>query len=414
MRWVGCPLCDVDGTLLHPPSCSDDEDDDNVADLLNRREGHCAAVLTHSAASDGIDETSLLSWVVVCGGYSKGSVSAVPLVAPTALLPVLQWRELPEVEVFECDGASLTTLDATASLALLPGEAACEHHSLLPLPSSRTAAVAYLFGGFDSEMNLRNALFTVTLYGHSEKHGDKETWTPTAVRVAEMCCTGDVPTPRARHGAGGCDGRLFIFGGETATEEQTSDLYVCDVCTGVWRAVAASAPARPAPRLLSLSLVFVSPTTFVLYGGCHFVDGAVQSFADAWRFDIDVEAWTQVVEACGGGSLHTLPRSNGHAGGAVVLPAAASASSRFACAVFVGGKDVAEGDDRVKMIRVSSRDAAWEAEVCVRPALPTLDTGSCPHWRYTPAVVTTEKGLLLLAGQCRHAQVPSSFLLSFD
>ncbi|KPA85310.1 hypothetical protein ABB37_01644 [Leptomonas pyrrhocoris] len=389
MQWVECPLLDDDGSALHPPSCSDDEDEDHVVDRLNRREGHCATVLTSSA--DGGVQSSLSSWIVVCGGYTKGVVSAVPLVAPASLLPALQWRELPIVDVFERDGASLTTVEIALCVA------GAQHDTAMG-----NASTAYLFGGFDGDMNLCNALYAVTLCGEGDETG---IWTPTTIGVREVTTTGDVPTPRARHGAGGRDGRLFLFGGETATQEQTNDLYVCDVRTGVWRALTASSVC-PAPRLLSLSLVFTSPTTFVVYGGAHFVEGAVQSFADVWKCDIDTEAWTPVAVVAGE-ERDLLPHSNGHAGGAVVLPSA----PRRTCAVFVGGKNVAEGDDRVRMIGFSPHDGS--GEVRVRAALPAVDTGSFPHWRYTPAVVATPKGLLLLAGQCRHAQVPSSFLLTF-
>ncbi|KPI89446.1 hypothetical protein ABL78_1410 [Leptomonas seymouri] len=398
MQWVECPLLDGDGSALHPPSCSDDEDEENAVDLLNRREGHCATVILASPADDEAHSAS--SWIVVCGGYTRGIVSAVPLVAPASLLPALMWKELPTVDEFECDGASLTSMNV----------AACVAGSRSNLVSS--ALVAYLFGGFDRDMSLRNTLYAVTL---GSEEGEGGGWVPTSVNVEEVKTTGDVPTARARHSAGVSDSRLFIFGGETATQEQTSDLYVCDVRTGVWRSLSAS-PACPAPRLLSSSLVLLSPTTFVLYGGSHFVEGAVQSFADAWRLDIDTETWTQITAVMATDERRDLlPRSNGHAGGAVVLPPPTTKSEpthRCTCAVFVGGKNISEGDDRVKMIRLSPRDGT--ADVCVRAALPAVGTGSFPHWRYTPAVVPTQKGLLLLAGQCRHAQVPSSFLLTFE
>lgn len=402
MRWVECPLLDDGGATLHPPSCSDDEDEDTVVDLLNRREGHCAAVLCEADTTD-----AGASWVVVCGGYTKGIVAAAPLVAPVALLPALQWRELPVVAEFECDGASLTTVDAEETSGVPSAPTVCH---------SGAASVAYLFGGFDSEVELRNTLYAVTLTG--EKSGGNEpSRIPSLVSVTALATTGTVPLPRARHGAGGSRGRLYIFGGETATQEQTSELYVCDVRSGVWRLVETAASC-PAPRLLSLSLVFVTPTTFVFYGGSHFVQGAVQSFRDAWSFDVDSEVWTQVAADAEDSGL---PRSNGHVGGAVLLPRTATetgcssgsnAPLPFPCAVFVGGKNISEGDDRMKLIRFCPATRAFE--IRVEDALPAVNTASVPHWRYTPALVATEKGLLLLAGQCRHAQVPSSFLLRFE
>ncbi|GET90083.1 hypothetical protein, conserved [Leishmania tarentolae] len=412
MRWAECPLLDTAGVVLHPPSNSEDDDDDDPIDFLNRREGHCAAVVYPLTPIDVVTESPRESWVLVCGGYSNGSVSATPLVTRTALLPALQWMRLPPVDALECDGATLTTVVSAAG-----AEAMLTTSTAAPISSytcTTAAPAAYLFGGLGADMNRRNTLYAVTL------HVDADTL-PVMVQVSEVHCTGTLPEARVRHGAGGHAGRLYIFGGETDTQEQSSDLYVCDVEVGLWRVLASpSSRPSPAPRLLSLSLLFVAPTTFVLYGGAHFVDGDIRSFADVWRFDLATEAWTVVVSpqpedgAPEEGEWRpdvpqrVLPPSNGHAGGVFALRL--SDSITYMCAAFLGGKNISEGNDAVKLICFHLQANTMEAHT--RCATPAVVNGKLPHWRYTPAVVSTEKGLLLLAGQCRHPQTPSAFLLT--
>ncbi|KAG5500488.1 hypothetical protein JKF63_03582 [Porcisia hertigi] len=407
MRWVECPLLDAAGVVLHPPPSSDD--DEEPIDLLSRREGHCSAVV-YPATSMDVSSSSLHSardsWVLVCGGYSNGTVSATPLVARTALLPALQWVRLPPVDALECDGATLTTI-----VSLLGDKVMSATANILPASScvySAAATVAYLFGGLDANMNRRNTLYAVSL------HVDRDV-TPVMVQVTEVPCTGTIPQARVRHSAGGYGGNLYIFGGETDTQEQSSDLYVCNVQAGVWRLlVSPSSLPSPSPRLLSGGLLFVAPTRFVLYGGSHFVNGEVRSFADAWSFDLTTAAWSAVVpqqtEGCtpGKDEQHVLPPSNGHAGGVVILRP--SGYETCVCAAFLGGKNIAEGDDAVKL--VCFHVEANRMEACTRFAAPAAASGDSPHWRYTPAVVNTEKGLLLLAGQCRHPQIPSAWLLT--
>ncbi|CAM39706.1 conserved hypothetical protein [Leishmania braziliensis MHOM/BR/75/M2904] len=412
MQWVECPLLDAAGVVLHPPSGSDDDDDgDDPIDLLNRREGHCSAVVYPVTSIDVPAASSRESWVLVCGGYSNGSVSATPLVARTTLLPALQWVRLPPVDALECDGATLTTVGSAVGVEAMPTTASAS--SALSGVCTTAAPAAYLFGGLDADMNRRNTLYAVTL------HIDADA-TPVMVQVAEVQCTGTPPEARVRHGAGGHAGCLYIFGGETDTQEQSSDLYVCDVQAGVWRVLASPSPLlSPAPRLLSLSLLFMTPTMFVLYGGAHFVNGDLRSFADVWSFDLATETWSVVVPPEADDSTpgsewradapqRVLPPSNGHAG--CVFALRPSGSATYVCAAFLGGKNTSEGDDAVKL--VCFRPQTKTIEVCARSATPVAVSRKLPHWRYTPAVVSTEKGLLLLAGQCRHPQTPSAFLLT--
>ncbi|KAG5474736.1 hypothetical protein LSCM4_03912 [Leishmania orientalis] len=410
MRWMECPLLDGAGAVLHPPSGSDDDDD--PIDLLNRREGHCSAVVYPAGSVDMPAASPRESWVLVCGGYTNGSVSPIPLVARTTLLPALQWVQLPPVDALECDGATLTTVVSAVDAESTLGTTAAASASARVCTTA--APVAYLFGGLDAETNRRNTLYAVSL------HVDADV-TPVMVQVTEVQCTGTLPEARVRHGAGGHAGRLYIFGGETDTQEQSSDLYVCDVQAGVWRLLA-SPWSRPSPasRLLSLSLLFVAPAKFVLYGGSHFVNGDVHSFADVWSFDLTTEAWSVVVPPRAGDGppqegewradapQRVLPPSNGHAGGVITLRPLGSAT--YMCAAFLGGKNVSEGDDTVKLVCFHPQAKAME--VHARSATPAMGSGKLPHWRYTPAVVNTEKGLLLLAGQCRHPQTPSAFLLT--
>lgn len=373
------------------------------AELLGQREGHCAAVLVVTQAGEDGGSTTDHRYVLVFGGYGDGPLSTgEPILSPVDRLPQLNWRALPYQKPLECDGASLTATD--------------------------DAHEALLFGGLDLELERRNTLFAVRLSSTSESvlHPPQDD-VPRLILTA-LSVAGDVPSPRCRHGAGFSQGVLYIFGGETDTEEQSNDLYTFTKETCVWRRVGGTgctASSVPSPRLLSLSLVFVAPSVMIMYGGSRFVDGHMESLDDVWVFNPATEQWR--LESSG-----WWPRCNGHRGGRL--------SSK---AFFVGGKDSSTGDDRVRGVCYSADTGGLEfaletpgdaapdgpgggghAEEGAPPAAPGEEEEgeeeemainsrvAHPHWRYTPAMVEVPSGLLLLGGQCRHPQQPAAYLLA--
>lgn len=352
-------------------------------DLLGEREGHCAAVLplvtsTTDTSNDNSQHISSsdAAHLLVVGGFCEGELSGYPIVAPMTTLPRLRWQRLPYHSDLECDGASLTTV-------------------------TQPTQAAYLFGGLDTDMDRRNSLYALTLRkpdasSPPEKATDTVSLDGLELEVRLVPTTGALPAPRSRHGAAACEARLFIFGGETDAAEQTNDLYVLDTTTNVWREIqhgGAGAHCAPPPRLLCLSLVFVSADRFVLYGGAHFVAGEIESLRDVWEFSTHSETWCAV-------AADAFPRCNGHVG--ACFPGTSSA-------VFIGGKDAAQGCDELKVVDYDPSTAHCECRLFdVKPAVVS---GDQPHWRYTPAVVAVAGGLLLLAGQCRHPQTPSAWFL---
>lgn len=399
MQWLQCPLVDADHAPM-PEVAACDVKGDGVAeaepssfDLLSAREGHCAALLQLPLSTDVRHENASRikdcvmereAWVLVCGGYSNGELTGVPMIAATSTLPALHWRPLPYHPILECDGASLTTVMS---------------HTMPPFSSSFAGLTAYMFGGLDAELERRSDLYAISLEAGADPAG-----VPTAVRVETIHATGEPPTARCRHGAGASNGCLYIFGGETEEAEQTNDFFVCCIATGVWRRLASPllSASFPSPRLLCLSLVFVAADRVVLYGGAHFVGGVVQSFGDVWWFDVVREQWHRIETPPG------WPGSNGHIGAAVRRMDGDGKPTTTA--VFVGGKDTFEGCNALRLVNYDETSHHFELSMTTPTAGPS---GQGPHWRYMPAAVMTSMGLLLLAGQCRHPQRPSSFLLSF-
>lgn len=325
-------------------------------DLLGESEGHCATTLT--AVDGGVDADT---YVVVLGGYHDGELRGNPLVTSATALPILSWTELAYHEHAECDGATLT--------AVRPSE-------------------ALLFGGLDADMDRRNRTFSVQLTVSSEGQ--------LAMQCVELTgVTGSVPSPRSRHGAGFSEGQLFIMGGETDAEEQCSDVYCLQVDNLVWRRIIFPAGSpTPAPRLMSVPLVSLQPHAFVVYGGCYYNARAeVVSLSDAWVCEPDAPRWRAI--ACGADSL---PECNGHAGGRL----------NATTAVFLGGKDISTGDDRVKIVTYDGASGTYQSAM----ACPVVEAGvDGPHWRYAAVAVETPNSLMLIGGQCRHPQRPSVFLL---
>lgn len=325
---------------------------------LGHREGHCAVCLP----VPGTEET----WVLCVGGYCDGGRDGSVIASDIALLPALRWSTIAHnTEWFECDGASLTRAGDTPA--------------------------AYLFAGLDAEMELCRRLIRMTL-----RRGED---TPV-LGAEELQTTGDVPSPRARHSAGATATHLFVFGGETDVAEQTNDAYLLNLGTLVWTCVKAG-PSVPTPRLLAGPLVFLSPHVCVLYGGAHFMKGDIRSLSDVWCCDLSSGAEWTLLQGGGDGESSLFPRSNGHGAG---LFRGKDGDS----VLFLGGKDVAEGCDKVKQVR---RCAASGREFFTRLVVPAASGGRCPHWRYTPAVAETPRGLLLLGGHCRHPQEVAAFLL---
>lgn len=428
----------------------------STVELLGQREGHCATTLTVSypcrsennkdSGSDGATTgntttatsfSSAGTYVVVFGGYCEGELSGTPIIAAVGDLPRrLRWRALPHQAPLEVDGASLTAVSPTAAL---------------------------LFGGLDPDVELVGCVHSVRLVAASgggggvdpaaegcrdgrtalQKQRQQRPPLPALV-VTRLETAGDAPPPRSRHGAGASGGALFIFGGETDDREQTSDLFALDTATLVWRRVATTDPAlAPPPRLLSLSLVFVSPTVLVLYGGCHYADGRVHSFDDVWAYYLDRDGWRRLEGSDssggggGGGGASPFPRCNGHRG-CLVGRLSTSSAAAAAAAVFIGGKDIHTGDNRVRVVRYAagqdtftfeletpeddgddgdaaggeaSDDSSDDEEEDPAEEVNVNSLLRHPHWRYTPAVVEVPGGLLVVGGQCRHPQRPSAYLL---
>ncbi|EPY23822.1 hypothetical protein STCU_07440 [Strigomonas culicis] len=277
---------------------------------------------------------------------------------------------------------------------------------------------------------------------------------------------GEAPPPRSRHSAGlnrsvegaaaavatggGVPLSLLVFGGETDAAEQTDELYELDIAAGAWSRVRPQAGAPwPAPRHLATARLCYIPSCdgLALYGGAHYVAGNIRSFADVWLYCPQSRTWHCVVGE--GGQDGRLPPCNGHSG--IVLPRGVY-EAETDVVLFVGGKESAVGEDRVKRLAFSfpkeeSRPLLPEACECVcslveaeesgphggatREAAaaaavePAVSTGSpgTPHWRYMPAVVPLplaaaagEPGaqrmvLLLLGGTCRHEQADAAFVL---
>nr|CCC95510.1 unnamed protein product [Trypanosoma congolense IL3000] len=327
---------------------------------LGIREGHCAASLT---AVGGGDE-----WVLCVAGYCQGERDGAALAARTRDLPLLRWFQLssPGRVVFECDGASLTRVKS---------------------------CIAYFFGGLDGDMNYSNRLLGLSL--HCGTGG------APALQAVELLTSGDVPSPRARHSAGGGENCFVVFGGETDTSEQTNDTYLLNIETFVWTRVEVTGQV-PSPRLLAGPLIFLAPHLCVLYGGAYFLNGDIKSLADVWTLRTYPGSAWRPLSGLPGWEDCSFPKSNGHTGGVL------SSSGGVTVAAFVGGKDSAEGCDLVKKVRLNS---TMEDDLClclVRPALPGSEG---PHWRYTAAATETVRGLLLLGGQCRHPQDVAAFLL---
>ncbi|KEG15343.1 hypothetical protein DQ04_00101100 [Trypanosoma grayi] len=331
---------------------------------LGCREGHCATCLLESGTGE--------AWVLCVGGYCDGERDGAVIASKVSALPALRWVTLSRgTACFECDGASLTRAGGDA------------------------AAVAYLFGGLDAAMDRCNRLVCLSLQ-HAEGG-------PTLSAVA-LQALGDIPPPRTQHSAGGTGTHLFVFGGETDDAEQNNDLYQLSLDRLVWTCVRVG-PKVPPPRLLAGPLVFVSSQVCVLYGGAHFINGDIKSLDDVWALDVSSGGeWSQlrsdVDDKDGGDSI--FPRSNGHAGGLLRCRDGIAA-------VFVGGKDAAEGCDKAKQVELSNIAGGRSYLSLVEPALTGSTEG--PHWRYTPAVAETRCGLVLLGGQCRHPQEVTTFLL---
>ncbi|ESL09616.1 hypothetical protein TRSC58_02661 [Trypanosoma rangeli SC58] len=329
------------------------------AGTLGSREGHCATCLLDPATGE--------EWVMCVGGYCEGERDGKVMVSKVFQQPVLCWITVAKhLPCFECDGASLTRV-------------------------GNDAAVAYMFGGLDAEMNLCNRLLQV---GLNFAEGSP------MLDVGDLQTTGNCPPPRSQHSAGGTATHLFVFGGETDSAEQTNDLYMLDITTLVWTLIKVESPAPP-PRILAGPLLFVLPHVCVLYGGAHFVGGDIESLDDVWSCDLSsVCVWTRL-QVGDGAAESVFPRSNGHAGGLL-------RGNEKVSALFLGGKDAAEGCDKVKQVQwCKSGKSLFQ----LRLLEPTLRCNKGPHWRYTPVVVETRQGLLLMGGQCRHPQDVAAFYL---
>ncbi|KAF5220734.1 putative Galactose oxidase, central domain containing protein [Trypanosoma cruzi] len=325
---------------------------------LGAREGHCATCLLDPATGE--------EWVMCVGGYCEGERDGIVMISKVFPQPVLCWITVAEhLPCFECDGASLTRVGN-------PTE-------------------AYMFGGLDANLNRCNRLFRVGL--------DFTDRLPT-LDVKDLQTTGSIPPPRTQHSAGGTATYLFVFGGEKDGADQSNDMYMLDTVTLLWKCIKTEAPVPP-PRLLAGPLLFISSHVCVLYGGAHFVNGDIKSLNDVWFCDLSSACtWTQLEVNVADENV-VFPRSNGHAGGLF-------REEEKVTAVFVGGKDAVEGCDKVKQV-------CWcksgEGLLQLRLVEPTLRCREGPHWRYTPAVVETHQGILLLGGQCRHPQDVVAFYL---
>ncbi|RNF27498.1 uncharacterized protein Tco025E_00234 [Trypanosoma conorhini] len=328
------------------------------AGRLGFREGHCATCLLDPATGE--------EWVMCVGGYCEGERDGSAMVSKVSQLPVLCWITVADhLPCLECDGASLTRVG--------------------------NAPAAYMFGGLDADMNLCNRLLQV---GLNFAKGSP------SLAVEALQTTGNLPPPRTHHSAGGTAAHLLVFGGETDDAEQTNDMYMLDVTTLVWTRIKTESPVPP-PRLLAGPLLFVSPQVCVIYGGAHFVSGDIKSLNDVWSCELSsASVWTQL-QGSGAGVEFVFPRSNGHAG-------ALLRGGEETSALFFGGKDAAEGCDKVKQVRWCK---SGEGSLQLHLVEPTLRCTEGPHWRYTPVMVETRQGLLLLGGQCRHPQDVAAFLL---
>ncbi|SCU68140.1 Galactose oxidase, central domain containing protein, putative [Trypanosoma equiperdum] len=324
------------------------------------REGHCATSLQEKSTGE--------EWVLVVGGYCEGERDGAVMAARADGLPMLRWVRLdkPNMTWFECDGASLTHV---------------------------TGDTAYFFGGLNEHMNHSNQLLCLSL--HQGQQGD------LSLDVVKVETTGDVPLPRARHSAGSAGRYFVVFGGETEDAEQNNDGYILDTDTMVWTRIPTGHQV-PNPRLLAGPLVFYSPHECILYGGAHFVNGDIRSMSDVWNLHIPLGGTWFNVSYGDGAPACRFPRSNGHAGGVLGRVGGETV------VVFVGGKDAAEGCDRVKQVQPPK---SAEDKFHLRLVDPVLAGGEGPHWRYTPAAVDTRRGVLLLGGQCRHPQEVAAFLL---
>ncbi|KAH9600415.1 hypothetical protein LSM04_009073 [Trypanosoma melophagium] len=336
---------------------------EELTGTLGNREGHCATSLREIETKE--------EWVLCVGGYCEGERDALVIGSKVHQLPQLHWITLSsDTSWFECDGASLTRITDTS---------------------------AYVFGGLDAAMDRTNRIIELSLH-HTENENESKSENSPLLNTREVQTTGDIPLPRTQHSAAATGTNFIIFGGETDSAEQTNELYVLNINTLIWKHIRTTTIA-PTPRLLSGPLLFLSSFICVLYGGAHFVKGDIKSLDDVWICDFSREnVWTKIEN---NSEDNIFPRSNGHAGGVF-------RKKDGNIAVFVGGKDAAEGCDKVKQIQEINADKNCFHLNMVDPILNGIDG---PHWRYTPAVVETPSGLLLLGGQCRHPQDVAAFLL---
>lgn len=418
MEWIACTT-----------------DASSTSDLLGSREGHCAALLRLSPSSSSASSCPPEDYIVVVGGYMDGELTATPIAAPAHRLPHLAWRATDV-----CENGRLHRHHADPDDAESTCDAATEAPTVVECDGASLTRVradkAILFGGLDAAMDRCNTTYQLQLQHQSSLSFSSSSKCVWCCVLTTLNVTGEVPAPRSRHGAtsdydpanllsgsanvvthdGGCGavceptgteegGRLYIFAGETDTEEQTNELYVFDTITAVWRRVHATPPSlRPAPRFNALVAPFLTAEVFVVYGGAYFTADGLASRGDVWLFDTTRQSWSPLAAP----THAAWPRSNGHVGGR--LPGGPCGRE----VVFVGGKDVATGCDAVRRVCLMDSPAGSltatakrvRLEVCVADA-----AGEVPHWRYTAAAVETRAGLLLLAGQCRHPQPVSAYLL---
>ena len=392
-------------------------------DLLGEREGHCSAAISFSSCRliPGTSDSSS-QLLVVIGGFREGEIPAEVIVAP--LHEELCWTVAASNEsVFAKDGASLTLVQRSSDLKVDFGDETdgcgrqfCGDQYLL------------MFGGMSGDARKTNDAFLIGVIMNS--NSDENAAVSIELAWREVCLLGEVPTPRFRHAVATSTTSLFIFGGATDVNDESSDLFEVNLITFVSRRVNdLSGHALPLrPRFLSSLVYMPKNCTLVLYGGAFYQNGQQKSCSDLAV--IDTTSWELILIdpanknsehgyriACASTPIHDfLPRTNGHVGRCIKLFAKNGEHDEIA--VFSGGKDFDEGCDDVVVVAlegggVGEPSVKKASARCVRAA-DDVRTGSSPHWRYTASTVDSAicGGLLwVIAGQCRHPDNVEVFVL---
>jgi hypothetical protein len=123
---------------------------------------------------------------------------------------------------------------------------------------------------------------------------------------------GDIPAPRAEHGACAVAGAMYVFGGITSKYSYTRDFYKFDPITLTWTLLEYYKSSSP-PRRAGHALVGYGDSSVYVFGGRGVMAGKLRGYNDVWKYDLSTSTWSLASASAGDG-----PAGRQHTAAAVI------------------------------------------------------------------------------------------------